>query len=55
MTQCKHEELSGGLGFMGSPRYFEAKERIDNYFTNKKKYDQICRWRFNRISKRKTI
>jgi hypothetical protein len=39
MTQCKHEELSGGLGFMGSPRYFEAKERIDNYFTNKKKYD----------------
>jgi nucleoside 2-deoxyribosyltransferase len=39
MAQCKHEELSGGLGFMGSPRYFEAKEKIDNYFTNKKKYD----------------
>jgi hypothetical protein len=39
MATCKSEELSGGMGFMGSPKYFEAKERIDNYFKNKKKYD----------------
>ncbi len=32
---CKSEESSGGYGFMGSPKYFEAKERIDNYFKNK--------------------
>jgi nucleoside 2-deoxyribosyltransferase len=39
MAICKSEELSGGLGFMGSPNYFEAKEKIDNYFKNKKRYD----------------
>jgi len=35
MDTCKQEELGGGYGFMGSPKYFEAKEKIDNYFKNK--------------------
>ena len=38
MATCKDEELSGGLGFMGSPIYFAAKARIDNYLKNKKTY-----------------
>ena len=38
MTVCKQEELSGGLGFMGSPKYFEAKEKINEFFKNKKTY-----------------
>ena len=38
MDTCKREELGGGLGFMGSPAYFEAKAKIDNYFKNKITY-----------------
>ena len=38
MDICKSEELGGGYGFMGSPKYFEAKEKIDNYFKNKITY-----------------
>lgn len=38
MDICKAEELSGGFGFMGSPKYFEAKEKVDNYFKNKLVY-----------------
>jgi nucleoside 2-deoxyribosyltransferase len=38
MDVCKQEEIGGGYGFMGSPKYFEAKEKIDNYFKNKITY-----------------
>jgi nucleoside 2-deoxyribosyltransferase len=38
MAICKQEELSGGMGFMGSPTYFDCKKEIDNYFKNKTIY-----------------
>lgn len=34
MENCKQEELATGLGFMGSPTYFAAKEKINKYFKN---------------------
>lgn len=36
LAYCKSLELD--LGFMGSPEYDERKNRVYNYFTNKKKY-----------------
>ena len=38
MNTCKNEELGCGFGFMGSPAYFEAKAKVDNYFKNKITY-----------------
>lgn len=38
MDVCKKESMDGGLGFMGSPPYFAAKEKVDNYFKNKTIY-----------------
>jgi nucleoside 2-deoxyribosyltransferase len=38
MDECKKEELSGGLGFMGSPTYFKNKEIINNFLNNKITY-----------------
>ena len=38
MDTCKNEELGCGFGFMGSPVYFEAKAKVDNYFKNKITY-----------------
>lgn len=35
MDICKKEELDGGLGFMGSPKYSASKEVVDSYFKNK--------------------
>jgi len=36
METLRAETKSGGLGFMGSPAYFDARNRIDNYLMNKK-------------------